>query len=110
MAFQEDYLKQLPVKLSGVQLVTAALIILISLLGVMFQFNELSTLCFCTLNYLAWSWIAFGISIFISLISLNILFFNENKITKYLFVLQSIAFFFGIFYMVMFGAKLMDVV
>ncbi len=110
MTSQEDLFKQLPVKLSGIQFLLSFVVIALSLLGVMLRFEELRTMCFCTLNYLAWSWIAFGINIFVALATFTIYLFNESKIIKYLFALQSLAFFTGLFLIAIFGVKLIDVI
>lgn len=94
------------------QTILSALFILLSLVIVVLQFQELRSICVCTSNYLAWSWIAFGIAILIGLIA-QVLVLQENsssKICKLLLALQSVAFFVGIVLAVLFGAFLLKVI
>ena len=78
-----------------------------TLVAVMFRFNVLREYCVCISNYLAWSWIAFGISLFIGLFS-GLLIRDKYKLLCSL--LQATAFYAGIVFMVLFGARLLDVI
>lgn len=94
------------------QTILSALFILVSLFIVVLQFQELRSLCVCTSNYLAWSWIAFGIAILIGLVvqTLVLLENRSSKLCKLLLVIQSLAFYIGIVLAVLFGSFLLKVI
>ena len=93
-------------------LVLSTIAILSTLFVVVFQFNELRSLCVCISNYLAWGWIGFGISIILGLAGLTSAFSStsNNTFQKVMLILQSIAFFAGIFLIVLFGSFLLKVI
>ncbi len=90
----------------------STLIILTSLFAAIFQFEALRNICVCISNYLAWSWIAFGITILIGLIANFYLSLNEtnNKFLKLFLFLQTISFYLGIIFIVLFGSFLLRVI
>ena len=111
MSSLEKYYNKLPLKLAESQILASLFIIVVSLVSIIFRYDELRTICVCISNYLAWAWIAFSINIFVGLITILLPIFspNNNKSSKYFLVLQSLFFFIGIALLVMFGARLLDV-
>jgi len=111
MSYYEKYINKLPLKFAELQILVSTLIIVISLFAIIFRYEELQTICVCTSNYLAWAWITFSINIFTGLITIILSIFIANKnFTRYFIVLQSLLFFFGIALLVMYGARLMNVI
>ncbi len=104
MKFAFDSIKQ--------QSILASAFIITTLFVAVFQFEALRSICVCISNYLAWSWIAFGISILIGLFTrFMILSGSENpKLCRLLLALQSIVFFTGIVLVVLFGSFLLKVI
>ncbi|MCF8371585.1 MAG: hypothetical protein K9H64_08175 [Bacteroidales bacterium] len=94
------------------QTILSTLFILLSLFIVVLQFQELRSLCVCISNYLAWSWIAFGIAILIGLIvqSLVLLENSSPTLCKLFLAIQSLAFYIGIVLAVLFGSFLLKVI
>ncbi|MBT3207268.1 MAG: hypothetical protein HN704_03085 [Bacteroidetes bacterium] len=107
--------QKIAVVLSSVrlQIYISSFFILITILAAIFNFIELQKICVCISNYLAYSWILFGISIIFGLIlflqltaiqDINI----QNKRIIVLTILQTISFIGGIVIFVLFGALLLD--
>ncbi|MEA3446015.1 MAG: hypothetical protein U9R19_14945 [Bacteroidota bacterium] len=93
------------------QSILSSAFILITLFVAVLQFEELRSICVCISNYLVWSWIAFGIAIFIGLLTrfLILSVTNNYKLCNMFLALQSISFFLGIVFAVLFGSLLLKV-
>ena len=105
------------IKNSRLLLLISAGIIVLSAVAVMFQFQELRQLCVCISNWLAWSWIANAAAILFSIVLMitvsvksaeNSL--KPTKLQNLLFSLQSLAFTTGLVFLIIFAAKLTNVI
>jgi len=93
------------------------LIITATFIAVIFRFDMLRKLCVCISNFLAYSWLAFGIAVITGIISFNLLLFarmkNKPSPANCLIVLnllQSLAFITGMVFLFFFGALLINVI
>lgn len=95
------------------QIYISSLIILISILAAIFNFESLEKTCVCILNYLAYSWILYGITIIIGVFALLQIVLSKDKIQnillKILILLQAISFISAFVLFVIFASLLLDI-
>jgi|GEM_PF-1937789 len=111
---------QILIKSARLLIILSALIMLFTIFGIMLKLEYFRVMCVCTTNYIAYSWIGFGVSIiaglklsFFSVIASRSdkkYFFCKNWLFNLMLAFQSISFIAGIVYLLLFAMKLSNVI
>jgi hypothetical protein len=85
--------------------------ILLTVAFSMISFNELRLICVCISNWLAWAWIALGLTVLLGLLAnpITLFFTPKAKILLFLLVLQELSLAIGLILLIIFGGLLIRV-
>ncbi len=105
-------------KISKLYFIVSTAIIGSTVIAVLFSYKNLQEFCICASNKLAYAWILLGCAIFFSIICLLICVKKEDKPSSsfndkiYLFgvIIQSICFLSAIVFLILFAAKIINVI
>lgn len=94
--------------------VISVAIILFTSIPMLFVYEPLREFCICIVNFMAWSWIAFAISILISIVLiLKGVYSSDETAGKFagvLLILQSLAFVTALVFFIIFTSKIVNVI
>ncbi len=97
-----------PLSHNGLQLsYLGVVIIVLSIIASMFSFTELRSICVCISNFIVWGWISLVLS---SLVGLFYPFFSKAEHILWIYSMQILLFFIGLVLMLIFGARVLDVI
>jgi hypothetical protein len=93
-------------------------VILGTLIASIFALGFYNSMCICTINFLAYAWIAFAVTALLALVTLNLCIMantKEDDSRRYVMInsllwLQSLGFLLGLIFMVVFIARYTNVI